>query len=299
MFCVHDASIRLVLLTHLNAFIRTFQIDDLKYRVLPELLVGIKDTDDYLVSTTLRALADLVPILGAATVIGGNRGRLFTDGRPNKIQRSKKNHHVTFATPSKTVNTLNVPNGPEQTPALYLPERPSPDGGEDRTEVNFTFSEEENWSDWEAHDTEDNSTDSALKDKLDESTDAIVIEEELMTVTPLTLPSSTALAKKYPNKKPVISDISELDIKHSKSMTETAEEIDFFTDMEPVIQKTQILHVEEVRLPEANNASFTSNLVPTATEADGDGWGDDDLDNWGVEGADDGVKCDWGFSYAI
>jgi hypothetical protein len=45
-------------------------------------LVGIKDTNEQLVSATLRALADLIPVLGAATVIGGKRAKLFTDGRP-------------------------------------------------------------------------------------------------------------------------------------------------------------------------------------------------------------------------
>lgn len=44
--------------------------------------MGIKDTNDHIVSVTLHVLADLVPMLGAATVIGGNRGKLFTDGRP-------------------------------------------------------------------------------------------------------------------------------------------------------------------------------------------------------------------------
>lgn len=48
-----------------------------------QLLVGIKDTNDNIVASTLRALSLLVPILGAAIVIGGKRARLFTDGRPN------------------------------------------------------------------------------------------------------------------------------------------------------------------------------------------------------------------------
>jgi SCY1-like protein 3 len=47
-----------------------------------QLLVGIKDTNEQLVSVTLRALADLIPVLGAAAVIGGKRAKLFTDGRP-------------------------------------------------------------------------------------------------------------------------------------------------------------------------------------------------------------------------
>jgi hypothetical protein len=45
-------------------------------------LVGIKDTNEQLVSATLRALADLIPVLGATAVIGGKRAKLFTDGRP-------------------------------------------------------------------------------------------------------------------------------------------------------------------------------------------------------------------------
>lgn len=53
-----------------------------QFVLLVQLLVGIKDTDDLLVSTTLRALADLVPLLGGATVIGGKRSKLFADGKP-------------------------------------------------------------------------------------------------------------------------------------------------------------------------------------------------------------------------
>lgn len=49
-------------------------------------MVGIKDTNEQLVSATLRALADLIPVLGAAAVIGGKRAKLFTDGRP-KVSR--------------------------------------------------------------------------------------------------------------------------------------------------------------------------------------------------------------------
>lgn len=45
-------------------------------------MVGIKDTNEQLVSATLRALADLIPVLGAAAVIGGKRAKFFTDGRP-------------------------------------------------------------------------------------------------------------------------------------------------------------------------------------------------------------------------
>lgn len=301
MFCVRDASIRLLLLVHLNSFVSTFQTDDLKHRVLPELLVGIKDTDDNLVSTTLRALADLVPILGAATVIGGNRAKLFTDGLPNKLppRSHKKTHRVTFSTPSKTPpdnGTGALLSGQEvPPPALYLAERPSPDGGEDRAEeASPSFAEEENWSDWDGHET-----DTTGADKLDSVTkqlevdeeQVVVIEEEVLVpaaATALTLSTTTTTTRKYEKKPIVMSDITELDIKNSKPMNDepAAEEIDFFTDMEPVIEKTQpVLHVEEdeVQKQAAGDNRFNVNLAPsTGMENEDDGWADEEID-WGVE----------------
>ncbi|XP_011500632.1 PREDICTED: protein-associating with the carboxyl-terminal domain of ezrin [Ceratosolen solmsi marchali] len=271
VFCVRDTPIRLLLLLHLHLFVKTFQIEDLRHRVLPELLVGIKDTDDYLVSTTLRALADLVPILGAATVIGGNRGKLFTDGRPNKHQRNKKNRHVRFSSPCKSVNTTSSPIGPEMT-GLCLPERPSPDGGEDKSETNFSFAEEENWSDWDA---QENESEGAAVTESGE----LVLTDEYVDVDREDKLTST----RYP-KKPIISDISELDIKHLKPMNENAEDIDFFTDMEPVIQKTQTLRLDEADEIETETKKvFNVSLAPTATEVEGDGWTDGDLDDWDVE----------------
>ncbi|XP_058806176.1 protein-associating with the carboxyl-terminal domain of ezrin [Phymastichus coffea] len=275
MFCVRDGPIRMLLLKHMNSFIKAFQIDDLQRRVLPELLVGIKDTDDVLVSTTLRALADLVPILGAATIIGGKRARLFTDGRPNKTQRNKSTKRVTFSTPPKTVES---PVTSLEEPPLYLPERPSPDGGEDKEEVNFGSAEEENWSDWEA--TEANNLEMTTSNG-GETFDTLVIEEELAKIP---MSTSMSMTNSYP-KKPIIADISELDIKHSKSMNnEVPEEIDFFTDMEPVIQKTQILHVEEALPIQSATTVMTNklNLAMESTETEPDGWGEDD--DWEVEG---------------
>ena len=42
----------------------------LEEEVLPQLLLGIRDCHDHLVAESLRALAELVPILGASKVIG-------------------------------------------------------------------------------------------------------------------------------------------------------------------------------------------------------------------------------------
>jgi len=86
-----------------------------------QLLVGVKDENDELVSATLHALAILVSVLGGGAVVGGNRARLFSDGRP--------------AAPRPA---------PKPQPADHLPERPSPDGGEDSV-----AEDTETWSDWE------------------------------------------------------------------------------------------------------------------------------------------------------
>ncbi|XP_020297837.1 protein-associating with the carboxyl-terminal domain of ezrin isoform X2 [Pseudomyrmex gracilis] len=150
MFCIRDVSIRLLLLSHFSSFVHVFEVDELKNHILPELLVGIKDTNDNLVSATLRALADIVPILGAATVIGGNRGKLFTDGRPNKTQNRNIEdikRSLTFKQETSVFMNIDESN-------MHLSERPSPDGGEDKREKEFPLIEEEStWSDWETQET--------------------------------------------------------------------------------------------------------------------------------------------------
>ncbi|KAL1132006.1 hypothetical protein AAG570_011616 [Ranatra chinensis] len=82
IYCVRDVQVRLTLLTHFKSFCNALTHSQLQSHILPELLVGIKDTNNNLVTATLIALAELVPILGAATVIGGKRAKHFSDGRP-------------------------------------------------------------------------------------------------------------------------------------------------------------------------------------------------------------------------
>ena len=285
MFCVRDASIRLLLLSHLNSFVHVFEKEELKSRVLPELLVGIKDNDDNLVSTTLRALADLIPILGAATVIGGSRGKLFTDGRPKKLQRLKKSNI--------NINSTLEVNRIADKSMLSLPERPSPDGGEDRTELNFSYAEEENWSDWEGQEVEVkkgndiNGLECVINGTKEEDLKPLNLIHRPEIVNSLNpdsveeiLISRKIVDKSTYSKKPIISDISELDIKHSKTINHNEDEFDFFTDMEPVIQKPQVLHVEEVtQIKNIFDVYLTSQAV--ATEED-NGWGED-LNDWDID----------------
>lgn len=71
LFLVRDIQIRLILLDYFGAYMDYFGSREiLTNHILPQLLLGIKDTNDQLVSATLRCLADLVPVLGSSTVIG-------------------------------------------------------------------------------------------------------------------------------------------------------------------------------------------------------------------------------------
>lgn len=45
-------------------------------------MLGLRDSDDELVSSTFSALQHLVPLLGSKIVIGGERIQQFTERRP-------------------------------------------------------------------------------------------------------------------------------------------------------------------------------------------------------------------------
>lgn len=87
VFCVLDVQIRLILLEHFPLYVNTFTKEELVDEILPQLLLGIKDTNDLLVTKTLLCLADLVSILGANLVIGKNRTKIFADGRPQQVSK--------------------------------------------------------------------------------------------------------------------------------------------------------------------------------------------------------------------
>ena len=59
----------------------------LEEEVLPQLLLGIRDCHDHLVAESLRALAELVPILGASKVIGKKQRKVFADGTPGQVNQ--------------------------------------------------------------------------------------------------------------------------------------------------------------------------------------------------------------------
>nr|XP_012152208.1 PREDICTED: protein-associating with the carboxyl-terminal domain of ezrin isoform X4 [Megachile rotundata] len=280
MFCIRDLSIRLVLLSHFNSFVHAFQVDELKSQVLPELLVGIKDTNDHLVSATLKALAYIVPILGATTVIGGKRGKLFTDGRPHKLNEKETNNSSTDI--NEFMDSVNAIEK-----SVNLPERPSPDGGEDKKEVISSITEEEyTWSDWDLQ--ENAASDphlliSRFSETICQSNGVLVshstseVEDSLLNTNTTEMIESKATKQKLD----VLSDISELDIKNSKLSNCSKDEYDYFTDMEPVIKKTQVLHVLEPQI--LSKSVFDMKASNEVETTDGSNGWDEDLSDWGTE----------------
>lgn len=279
MFCIRDVSIRLVLLSHFNSFVYTFQDDELKSQILPELLVGIKDTNDNLVSATLKALADIVPILGAATVIGGKRGKLFTDGRPNKL---KDNNEIDN---SINIAQFTIPMSIQK--IIDLPERPSPDGGEDKKEITSSIIEEEyTWSDWDIQETGDIlkilQPSKKISQSQSKSNDISIPNSTLKITTDMVLNKNKnkTTELKLTKKSSILSDISELDIKNSKLIDSIKEEYNYFTDMEPVIKKTQILHVQQPQIIKSVFDVTVLNELGTVEE--NNGW-EEDLSDWETE----------------
>lgn len=266
LFLVRDIPIRLILLEYFAGYMEHLGSEEiLSDNILPQLLLGIKDTNDQLVAATLRCLADLVPVLGSSIVIGRNRGRLFADGRPNSaIGLTASNHHLTngrwigarsitpvldnvdenttdfiSASPIPDNVDLSDDSFPLSTAASQqiMPVRLSPDGGEDfeiaREQPTF---DDEGWSDWET----DANEPPAVTDETNEN------DIEATTTTTTTAHSNdsgniesqtTHSASAIKNQ---IKDVKDIEIKVKKS--QIRDEIDdFFKEMEPVIVTTNAL----------------------------------------------------------
>lgn len=293
IFCVRDAQIRLILLKHFCSYVYAFSEEELQSYILPELLVGIKDTNDHLVSVTLKALADLVPILGASIVIGGKRAKLFTDGRPTSARKSRTCPKTTNNFPLNQTDLINSDilntnvdiEQSELSSFRELPERQRPDGEEveDSTdEIEPSVEEELEWEEWGNENDENNQC-------LQENRSiGVTTENEIVSVDNGNLTNdeiqdlvepeidisliSTIQKLSHPRKNNTIQDINHLDIKNQRNK-DNQDDIDFFGDMEPTIESSQKFVIDTILDKNINN---TLSKLELKEQGEDDGWVEED-----------------------
>lgn len=309
MFSLRDAQIRLILLDYFTEYICLLSEDQLQSEILPQLQLGMKDTNEVLVTKTVRCMADLVPILGATKVLGGDRRRYFSDGRPNAAVPIKCNTELLeprSITPLMNFNYVDADDNelvsgsplPSDKTHTLLPLRLSPDGGEDEHEVSnlnaksfeITFKtnletnsikfpgehkkttlnlgEEDVWSDWES--TDEAPSLQASSSIPSQVTKVFFTDSKLRSIISK---DSNFLSTQLDSKN--IDDFSALDIQvQSKTQQQCLSEVDYFKDMEPVIQKTK-RDKKTTGTIEVESSRFDA--VPLFTGSDVDstdvGWG--------------------------
>lgn len=234
-----------------------------------QLLVGIKDTSDELVAATLKALADLVPLLGSEIVIGGKRAKLFNDGRPNdfaNINRSKPTLRVQTSAGRIAHQTIAIPVLTESNNLSVLSERPRPDGeeGTDRQEVLQSNEDDlDKWDDWNTNETEDDLEHTA--------TETNCISLPTLNLESKSIPKVESKAPQSIGKKSM-TDIDELDIKNQVRSKD--DDIDFFGDMEPVIDSSNKFVIDEQN-DIILEKEIKSKLAFNTNENSEEGWSDE------------------------
>lgn len=271
VFRVLDVQIRLILLEHFHLYVNTFSKEELIEEILPQLLLGIKDTNDLLCSRTLLCLSDLIPILGASQVIGKNRRKLFADGRPQQTEcwnndqpRSITpviNSSMDILLSSSPIDNVDISEYSAKEPSKILVSGVTATDDDD-DDVSTDNGIENEWS-WDQETAIDANEETAVIEQVE------IIEKKLNV-------SSSPIKEKILTRAKIPDNIDDLDIKNKRlsKLEEKQNEVDFFSDfdMAPTFQKSNDVIVQETETPAVELNRLQMSVILT----DNDGWGDED-----------------------
>ncbi|XP_036198306.1 protein-associating with the carboxyl-terminal domain of ezrin isoform X4 [Myotis myotis] len=121
LFEVHEEHVRTVLLSHLEAYVEHFTPEQLRTVILPQVLLGLRDTSSSIVAITLHSLAVLVSLLGPEVVVGGQRTKVFKRTAPSFTK-------TTDLSPEDSPTHVACSQHRQTSPGLESPSRVFPKG---------------------------------------------------------------------------------------------------------------------------------------------------------------------------
>ncbi|KPM07273.1 Protein kinase-like protein 15 [Sarcoptes scabiei] len=139
LYFVHDLRVRMLLLQFLPHYGPLISKNCLRKILLPQILLGIKDSDSELVALTFRAIAILIDIFGAIPVLGGgsNRAKYFSSDTTdrNNVESSVARQQNFDRCDSDIISNSSATrsDGYDDKISSIILERSSPDGDETRT----------------------------------------------------------------------------------------------------------------------------------------------------------------------